>query len=213
MTEVYPGVWQSPAEHKESRFVESCCYLVQHSEGNWLLHGHNKVGEWINELEQLGGVRHLLLTSRNELSDGLAKVKDHFKATTYCHMWEKDVVTQQLGVDHIIQAQEVLASGLTAIPIPGYAPGALAALWEMEGQQLLFVGESLYCNRGNWQADITYGDRAPMLKSLELLRRMHIDRLFCSLSVGTQKSAYFTQHTWEKTLFAIQERLEMGYFH
>jgi glyoxylase-like metal-dependent hydrolase (beta-lactamase superfamily II) len=68
---------------------------------------------------------------------------------------------------------------LELIPMPGHTAGATAFLWDTGAHRLLFTGDSIYLDDGEWVAalDVRGVDRAAYAESLELLRELEFDVL------------------------------------
>jgi glyoxylase-like metal-dependent hydrolase (beta-lactamase superfamily II) len=65
-----------------------------------------------------------------------------------------------------------------AIPTPGHTPGATAYLWDTGEHRLLFTGDTIYINRGEWVAGVLESsDRERYIESLELIRDLDFDVL------------------------------------
>jgi hypothetical protein len=64
------------------------------------------------------------------------------------------------------------------IPTPGHTPGATAFLWDSGEHRMLFTGDTIYLDDGQWVAAVLdSSDRAAYLESLELIRELDFDVL------------------------------------
>ena len=64
------------------------------------------------------------------------------------------------------------------IPTPGHTSGATAYLWDTGLHRLLFTGDTIYLDDGEWVAALLdSSERAPYLESLELIRELDFDVL------------------------------------
>ena len=69
---------------------------------------------------------------------------------------------------------EPYGDDVQVIPIPGHTPGATAFLWN----GVLFTGDSIYLDRGEWVAAVLESsDRDAYVESLERLRDLEFDVL------------------------------------
>lgn len=64
------------------------------------------------------------------------------------------------------------------IPTPGHTPGTTSFLWDSGRHRLLFTGDTLWIDKGDWRAVVLgSSDRAAYLDSLALLRELKFDVL------------------------------------
>jgi glyoxylase-like metal-dependent hydrolase (beta-lactamase superfamily II)/ferredoxin len=124
--------------HSENSYG-AASYLIQRPEGNVLVDSPRFAPPLVKRLEEMGGVRYLYLTHRDDVADH-QKFHDHFGCDRILH---KDDITEGTrsiemplaGADPI-----VLAPDLTIIPVPGHTKGHTVLLY---GDRVLFTGDHL----------------------------------------------------------------------
>lgn len=80
-----------------------------------------------------------------------------------------------------------------AIPIPGHTPGATAHLWEGGGHRMLFTGDSVFLDDGEWVAAVLgSSDRARRVESLGRIRELDFDVLVPWAATGGQAAHAIT---------------------
>jgi glyoxylase-like metal-dependent hydrolase (beta-lactamase superfamily II) len=95
-------------------------------------------------------------------------------APTFVHERDRDAAAARASVDGTFSERSTLDGDFELIPIPGHTPGATAFLW----RGMLFTGDSIYLDDGEWVAAIVGGsDRAAYVESLELLRELDFEVL------------------------------------
>ena len=101
------------------------------------------------------------------------------------------------------------------IPTPGHTSGATAYLWDSGENRLLFTGDTIYINEGEWVAAVLESsDRALYIESLELIRELDFDLLVPWAATG---GGPFYAHTdrddARRRIDAILERVRRGQDH
>lgn len=124
--------------HSEDSFG-AASYLIQRPEGNVLVDSPRFTPPLVKQIEQMGGVRYLYLTHRDDVADH-AKFHQHFGCDRILH---KDEISQDT------RAVEVQLSGtepiqfqpdLLIIPVPGHTKGHTVLLYN---NTFLFTGDHL----------------------------------------------------------------------
>jgi len=124
--------------HAENSFG-AASYLIQRAEGNILIDSPRFAAPLVKRLEEMGGVRYLYLTHRDDVADH-QKFHDHFKCDRLLHTDEINSGTRDVEVK--ISGAEVfqLADDLVIIPVPGHTKGHTVLLYQ---QKFLFSGDHL----------------------------------------------------------------------
>jgi len=114
-------------------------YLIQRPEGNVLVDSPRFIKPLVDRLEDLGGVRYLYLTHRDDVADH-QKFRDHFQCDRLLH--EDDITADTRSVELPLSGSEpiALAPDLTIIPVPGHSRGHTVLLYE---NRVLFTGDHL----------------------------------------------------------------------
>ena len=95
-------------------------------------------------------------------------------APTFVHEDDGAMAAERTSVDGTFAGRTTLDGDFELIPIPGHTPGATAFLW----QGMLFTGDSVYLDDGEWVAAVIGGsDRTAYIASLEVLRELEFDVL------------------------------------
>jgi hypothetical protein len=142
------------------------------------------------------------------------------------HSHEASFLPERLGVPlfvHAADARSVAARGtfsrrhtldddLEVIPIPGHTPGATAYLWDTGELRVLFSGDTVYLNDGEWvTALLDSSDRASYLESLALIRGLDFDVLVpWAASAGQPWYALTDRADRERRIDALIERMRSG---
>jgi glyoxylase-like metal-dependent hydrolase (beta-lactamase superfamily II)/ferredoxin len=120
--------------HAESSYG-AASYLIQRPEGNILVDSPRFAPPLVQRLEEMGGVRYLYLTHRDDVADH-QKFHDHFGCDRLLHHDDLTQGTQVLtGLEPID-----LEPDLKIIPVPGHTKGHTVLLYR---NQVLFTGDHL----------------------------------------------------------------------
>jgi glyoxylase-like metal-dependent hydrolase (beta-lactamase superfamily II)/ferredoxin len=112
--------------HAESSFG-AASWLIARPDGNVLVDSPRFVPTLVKRLEEMGGVKTLFLTHRDDVADH-AKFAEHFGCTRVLH--EADVDDDTRAVERVIEGVEpvALADDLLVIPTPGHTAGSACLL-------------------------------------------------------------------------------------
>ncbi len=128
--------------HDKSSFG-AASYLIVRPEGNVLIDSPRFAAPLVRRLEELGGVKTLFLTHRDDVGDH-ARFHEHFGCERILH--SADANTDELkGVERLIEGErEVdLDDELIAIPMPGHTEGSMCLLYK---DTYMFTGDHLAWN-------------------------------------------------------------------
>jgi glyoxylase-like metal-dependent hydrolase (beta-lactamase superfamily II) len=114
-------------------------YLVRRPEGNVLVDSPRAAGPLLRRLEELGGVRWMFLTHRDDVADH-RRFRERFGCERILHA--RDVGAGTRDVERKLQgeAPQRLADDLVAIPVPGHTAGSAVLLYR---ERILFTGDHL----------------------------------------------------------------------
>ncbi len=123
--------------HAESSFG-AASYFVQRAGGNVLVDSPRYAAPLAKRLEEMGGVRYLYLTHRDDVADH-ARWAEHFGCQRVLHA--DDVTAGTRAVEVQIEGQDVfeLAPDLLVVPVPGHTRGHTVLLHD----RVLFTGDHL----------------------------------------------------------------------
>lgn len=118
-------------------------YFVRHPEGNWLIDSPRSVSHLFRRLEQLGGIRYIFLTHRDDVADA-AEFARRFGASRIIHRAD---LSAQPQAEIVIDGAEPVQflPDFKIIPTPGHSPGHCVLLL---GDRYLFTGDHVW-----WRAD------------------------------------------------------------
>ncbi|MCU0534696.1 MAG: MBL fold metallo-hydrolase [Hydrococcus sp. Prado102] len=124
--------------HSENSYG-AASYLIVRSQGNILVDSPRYAPPLVKRLEELGGVRYLYLTHRDDVADH-RKFKEHFGCDRILH---SDDITSDTGdVEIKLSGTEPIqfAPDILIIPVPGHSRGHTVLLYR---QKFLFTGDHL----------------------------------------------------------------------
>lgn len=124
--------------HAENSYG-AASYLIQRPEGNVLVDSPRFAPPLVKRLEQMGDVRYLYLTHRDDVADH-RKFQQHFGCERILHEDEighdtRDVEVKLSGINPV-----QLTPDLLIIPVPGHTKGHTVLLYK---NQFLFTGDHL----------------------------------------------------------------------
>jgi glyoxylase-like metal-dependent hydrolase (beta-lactamase superfamily II)/ferredoxin len=114
-------------------------YLIVRPEGNVLVDSPRAAEPLLRRLREMGGVRQMFLTHRDDVADHAA-FQRRFGCERILH--ERDVTAGTRAVERKLAGEEpiALAPDLLAIPVPGHTPGHAVLLYR---ETFLFTGDHL----------------------------------------------------------------------
>lgn len=124
--------------HSEDSYGAASYFIVR-PEGNILVDSPRFTPPLVKRLEEMGGIRYLYLTHRDDVADH-QKYAQHFGCERILHADDvshgtRDVEIQLTGLDPY-----QLTSDLLVIPVPGHTKGHTVLLYN---NQFLFTGDHL----------------------------------------------------------------------
>jgi glyoxylase-like metal-dependent hydrolase (beta-lactamase superfamily II) len=128
------------------------------------------------------------------------------------HEGDRESVEAKTHVRAAFSRRFTLDDDFEAIPTPGHTPGATAYLWDSGEHRLLFTGDSIYLDDGEWVAAVLgSSDRAAYIDSLALLRELDFDVLVpWAATAGRPYHAVTSRTDAQRRIDAIIERLLDG---
>jgi glyoxylase-like metal-dependent hydrolase (beta-lactamase superfamily II)/ferredoxin len=138
--EIADGIFYCGFNSRDSFGANS--FFAVRPEGNLLVDSPRFAAPLVRALESRGGVKHVLLTHRDDVADA-DRYARHFGAEVWIH--EADATAAPFATQRIrgLGAVDILA-GTIAVPLPGHTRGSVAYLLE---SRFLFSGDSLYWSR------------------------------------------------------------------
>jgi glyoxylase-like metal-dependent hydrolase (beta-lactamase superfamily II) len=124
--------------HAENSYG-AASYLIVRPEGNILVDSPRWAQPLVKQLEEMGGIRYLYLTHRDDVADH-QKYKDHFGCDRILHKDEISAGTRNVEIQLTGFQPYQLAPDLLIIPVPGHTKGHTALLYK---NKFLFTGDHL----------------------------------------------------------------------
>jgi glyoxylase-like metal-dependent hydrolase (beta-lactamase superfamily II)/ferredoxin len=152
----------------ESSFGASS-YLIARPQGNVLVDSPRFARPLVKRIEELGGVRLMFLTHRDDVADH-EKWAEHFKAERIMH--RDDVGSRLSGIERKLAGHDVISldKDLIAIPTPGHTRGHTVMLYR---DKYLFTGDHLWWspayNSLNASSSVCWYSWAEQTRSMERL--------------------------------------------
>lgn len=173
-------------------------FVLEREAGNLLVYG-------AGTLDAEGVTRHYL-GHRHEATF----LPERLDAPLFVHEGDGEAVAERAHVRATFSRRHTLDDDFEVIPIPGHTPGATAYLWDSGEQRVLFTGDTIYLNEGEWvTALLESSDRESYLESLELIRGLDFDVLVpWGASAGGPWYAVTDRADRERRIGELIERME-----
>ena len=183
-------------------------FLLRREPGNLLVYSTTTLGSAGSAIERLGGISRHYLNHRHEAlfaSEGL-------DAPLFVHERERRSVAETYRVRATFSKRHALDEDLEVIPTPGHTSGATAYLWDSGEHRLLFTGDTIYLDEGEWVAAVLpSSDRSRYVESLELIRALDFDVLVpWAATAGEAMLAVTDRGDAQRRIDTILERLRRG---
>jgi glyoxylase-like metal-dependent hydrolase (beta-lactamase superfamily II)/ferredoxin len=145
-------------------------YLILRPEGNVMIDSARFHPQLVKQLEQLGGVKHMLLTHRDDVADH-QKFHDRFNCERLIH---QDDVTPDTNSCEVIFKGEgpfYISEELKVITTPGHSKGHLCLNYQ---ETYLFTGDHLFVDQAEQRItasrNVCWYSWSEQIKSIEKLR-------------------------------------------
>ena len=148
--ELTPGVFALGHNARESFGAHS--YLVPRPDGNLMTDSPRFTRGLAEGIDELGGVRHVLLSHRDDVADA-DRWADRYGADVWIHEADADAApyaTKIFEGDEIVE----VAPGVVAVPAPGHTEGSV--VFHIDGRWLL-TGDTLHWNHRRGELDVFAG--------------------------------------------------------
>lgn len=207
-TEV-PGLYAlAPEPLPFAPSLEIRAFLLRRARGNVLIYSTTGLASGGAAIEELGGISRRYLNHRHEAifpSEGV-------EAPLFVHERERRSVERTYRVRATFSRRHLLDEDFEVIPAPGHTSGATAYLWDSGEHRMLFTGDTIYIDRGEWVAAVLESsDRTRYIESLELIRELDFDMLVPWAATGGEPFYAHTDGTDARhRIEAILERVRAG---
>ena len=176
-------------------------FLLEREQGDVLVYSAETV-------KDPGGVSRWYLNHGHEAMF----LPESMDAPLFVHEGDREAVEAKTHLRAAFSRRFTLDDDFEAIPTPGHTPGATAYLWDSGEHRLLFTGDSIYLDDGEWVAAVLgSSDRAAYIDSLALLRELDFDVLVpWAATAGRPYHAVTSRTDAQRRIDAIIERLLDG---
>jgi glyoxylase-like metal-dependent hydrolase (beta-lactamase superfamily II) len=191
--------------------LEIRTFLLRRERGNLLIYSTKSLAAAAAAIEGLGGISRHYLNHRHEAMFS----SDWVDAPLFVHERERRSVERTYAVHGTFSGRHLVDDDFEVIPAPGHTSGATAYLWDSGENRLLFTGDTIYINEGEWVAAVLdSSDRALYIESLELIRELDFDLLVpWAVSGGEPFYAHTEGGDARRRIDAILERVRAGQDH
>ncbi len=124
--------------HAENSYG-AASYLIVRPEGNILVDSPRWAQPLVKQLEEMGGIRYLYLTHRDDVADH-QKYQEHFGCDRILHKDEISAGTRNVEIQLTGFQPYQLEPDLLIIPVPGHTKGHTVLLYR---DKFLFTGDHL----------------------------------------------------------------------
>jgi hypothetical protein len=183
-------------------------FLLERERGNILVYSTTKLAAEAAVIDELGGISRQYLNHRHEA----IFASDWVTAPLFVHRADGRSVAARTPGRATFSRRHPLDDDFEVIPTPGHTPGATAYLWENGAHRLLFTGDTIYLDDGEWVAAVlSSSDRAAYLESLELIRELDFDVLVpWAATRGGPYLAFTDADDARRRIDAILDRVRAG---
>jgi hydroxyacylglutathione hydrolase len=207
MKQLYDNLWQS--ERYSSGILNTHAYFLQRKQGNILFYSTGAAKD-IDQMDELGGISHQLLTHRDEVGESLAEIKKRFNSQLGIGVLEVSFVGEITSVDLVFNPSDTDLDDIQIIHTPGHTDGSVCYYYSSpNGKSYLFTGDTLFLSNGNWSTFVisNYGGTdAAIIDSLEKLRKLSPDVVISSGFVGKVAYREVTSEEWASAIdYAIAD--------
>jgi glyoxylase-like metal-dependent hydrolase (beta-lactamase superfamily II) len=183
-------------------------FLLRRDGGNVLVYSVSDLESEAPAIEDLGGISRHYLNHRHEAMFA----SDWVDAPLFVHEHERAPVAEKAHVRGTFSRRHTLDGDFEVIPTPGHTSGATAYLWNSGHHRLLFTGDTIYLDQGEWVAAVLRtSDPEAYVESLQVLREVDFDVLVpWAASAGGPYHAVTDGADARRRIDAIIERIRRG---
>ena len=173
--ELTPGVYALGHNTRESFGAHS--YLVPRPDGNLMVDSPRFTRGLAEGIDELGGVRHVLLSHRGDVADA-DRWADRYGADVWIHQADADAAPYATG---LFQGDEIVevAPGVVTVPAPGHTEGSV--VFHID-DRWLFTGDTLHWNHRRNELDVLAGARFhswdALARSMDRLAELRVEWVF-----------------------------------
>lgn len=181
-------------------------FVLKREQGNIIVYNSPGVTAAAHEILKLGRPDRLLITHWHEAMFG----PPNLGVPIFVH--ESDRALTKLPITGSFSNRQRIDDDLEVVPTPGHTPGTTMFLWDNGEHRLLFSGDSIWVQGGDWKAVLLEENgREAYIDSLSQLMDLHFDILVPWGSEEGQPYGYGVTHSQaRKNLGRIVKRLQAG---
>ena len=181
-------------------------FVLERGQGNIIIYNSPGITTAGSDILELGRPDRLMINHWHEAMYGAPDLD----VPIYVH--ENDRTQTKLPIAGTFSKREKIAVDLEVIPAPGHTPGTTMFLWDNGEHRLLFPGDAIWVQGGQWKAVLLgESDRETYLASLSLLMELDFDMLVPWGTEEDQPYVYRVAHTEaQENLGRIIDRLRAG---
>ncbi|MDG2112848.1 MAG: MBL fold metallo-hydrolase [Actinomycetota bacterium] len=162
--------------HNASSSFGAHSYLVTHSEENILIDSPRFVPSLAKQIDELGGIDHVLLSHRDDVADA-DRWADRYGARVWIHHSDADAAP--FATDLLSDDPTEVCDGVVSIHAPGHTAGHV--VFHIE-DRWLFSGDTLHWNHRRGELDVTpkqtWHSWTVLAGSIERIGRLHTEWVF-----------------------------------
>jgi glyoxylase-like metal-dependent hydrolase (beta-lactamase superfamily II) len=148
--------------------------VLQRPAGNVIVYNSPGVTSAASAIRELGGATRLLINHEHEAMYG----RPGLDVAVFVHELDSAATARSLPVAGIFDHRQMIDDDLEVIPTPGHTPGTTSYLWDNGAHRVLFTGDFLWIENGEWKAVVLDpARRGQYLDSLALVRDLDFDVL------------------------------------
>ena len=206
----YPGLYPLRGEGND---LTGFTLLLQRAEGNFIIYNGGTLDEIGDQITALGGATGIFLNDRHNAkqTDVITELCQHFKAPLYASTIEATVpaIKRCPALSPLPLESATIGTDFEVIPLPGHTPGNLAYLWTAPENKILFIGDTLVHQNGEWNFWVSKPNCHTLARGLAELIDWDFD-VIVSTSFGCKGGNIFPLTPAVKTelLSDVIERLE-----
>ena len=149
-------------------------FILEREAGNILLYNSPGLNAVATEIRELGAPDRLLLNHWHEQMYGAPDLD----VPIHIHARDRAHVEGSLPIAATFSERAMIGDDLEIIPTPGHTSGTTTFLWDSGEHRILFTGDYLTVEGGEWKAVVLgESDREAYLSSLALLMELEFDFL------------------------------------
>lgn len=210
MRQIYPDLWQGQQGNHYG--LTSRAYLLSRENGNVLFY-YTRSEKDLDVIEIQGGANYQYLSHIHEVNNSLSVTGDRLNSKLVGHHLLKSPIAEFTNLDVPLNLTDNTfhAEDIQVIPTPGHTATNLCYHYKSPFEKsYLFVGDTIYRDRGVWKTLILPGEggsRREMMQSLERLKQLEVDVIICSVSIGENEVVEVNQKAWISILNKLIDQL------